>query len=286
MGSREYETQDGKLERVNNKRGFYNIIPSEAILSKKTTIFGETIQVTGRSCEISNDVMTDVEPTGDFLSDRLLFKFNGTIKLTEVCRTSNGVVTSNWTSEDEIYIELPISCSITSEQIKCGALKLTSNKVVTVEVGPTRMKKITKQKVGEKTVRITWKIFRGNFTFPNQLNNHPNTTLGLSSFYWILIGAVSGAVLIIAIISGICGYKLRNRNSDTETAKLPPGGTTFVHNEIQINPESRFKFGSFKRKRNNADKIEEIPEKAIKIKELEGVLTLGEQMALEAKESA
>ena len=31
----EYETQDGKLVRVNNKPGFYNIIPSEAILSKK-----------------------------------------------------------------------------------------------------------------------------------------------------------------------------------------------------------------------------------------------------------
>ena len=148
------------------------------------------------------------------------------------------------------------------------------------------MKKITKQKVGEKTVRISGKIFRGNFTFPNQLNNHPNTTLGLSLFYWILIGAVSGAVLIIAIISGICGYKLRNRNSDTESAKLPPGGNTFVHNDIQINPESRFRFGSIKRKRNNAVKLEEIPAKPVKIKELEGVLTLGEQMALEAKESA
>ena len=31
----EYETQDGKLVRINNKPGFYNIIPSEAILSKK-----------------------------------------------------------------------------------------------------------------------------------------------------------------------------------------------------------------------------------------------------------
>ena len=148
------------------------------------------------------------------------------------------------------------------------------------------MRKITKQKVGEKRVRITGKIFRGNFTFPNQFYSHPSTTLGLSSFYWILIGAVSGAVLIIAIISGICGYKLRNRNTDTEAAKLPPGGNTFVHNDIQINPESRFKFGSFKRKRNNEDKIEEIPETPIKIKELEGVPTMGELMALEAKESA
>ena len=36
----EYETKDGKLVKVNNRPGFYNIIPSEAILSKKTTIFG------------------------------------------------------------------------------------------------------------------------------------------------------------------------------------------------------------------------------------------------------
>ena len=158
--------------------------------------------------------------------------------------------------------------------------------MVTVEVGPTRMRKITKQTTGEKAVRITGKVFRGNITFPNQFFSHPSTTLGLSSFYWILIGAVAGAVLIIAIISGICGYKLKNRSKNTEPATLPTGGPTFVHNEIQINPESRFKFGSFKRKKNNADRIEEIPEKPIKIKELEGVPTLGEMMALEAKESA
>merc|ERR1712105_352981 len=116
----EYETKDGRLVKVNSKPGFYNIIPSEAILSKKTTIFGENIQVTGRSCEVREDIITEVEPTGDFLSDKLLFKFNGTIKLTEVCRTSNGVVTSKWSFENEIYIDLPISCSISSKQINCG----------------------------------------------------------------------------------------------------------------------------------------------------------------------
>ena len=154
----EYETQDGKLVRVNNKPGFYNIIPTEAILSKKTTIFGETIQVTGRSCEISNNVETKVEATGDFLSDILLFTFNGTFKLTETCMTSNGVVTNDWEFTDTAHIELPISCSIGSDLIKCGVLKLTSNKVITVKVGPTRMRKIVKQKTGENKVRITGKI--------------------------------------------------------------------------------------------------------------------------------
>merc|ERR1712074_121470 len=154
----EYETQDGKIVRVNNKPGFYNIIPTEAILSKKTTIFGETMQVTGRSCEISNNVETQVEATGDFLSDIFLFKFNRTIKLTEVCMTSNGVITSDWEFTEKAHIELPISCSIESDQIKCGALKLTSNKMVTVEVGPTRMKKILKQTVGENKAKIPEKV--------------------------------------------------------------------------------------------------------------------------------
>ena len=108
-----------------------------------------------------------MEATGDFLSDVLLFTFNGTIKLTETCMTSNGVVTNDWEFTDSAHIELPISCSIFSELIRCGALILTSNKVVTVEVGPTRMRKIVKQRTGEDKVKITGKVFRGNFTKTN-----------------------------------------------------------------------------------------------------------------------
>ena len=134
-----YSTEDGKLVKINNKPGFYNIIPTESILSKSTTIFGEQIQVTGRSCKISNSVETKVEATGDFISDIFLFTFNGTIQLTETCMTSNGMVTNKWKFTNVAHIELPISCSIESSLIKCGALKLTSSKVVTVKVEPIRM---------------------------------------------------------------------------------------------------------------------------------------------------
>ena len=67
---------------------------------------------------------------------------------------------------------------------------------------------------------------------------------------------------------------------------MPTGGTTFVRNEININSEPKLKFGSFKRKKNNADQIEEIQDSPIRLKELEGVPTLGELSAMEAKESA
>ena len=110
---------------------------------------------------------------------------------------------------------------------------------------------------------------------------------------WVLIGAVSGSLILIATISGFCGYKIRNGKSATESPRKSSGGNTFVHNDIQINnPESKFRFGSIKRKKNNAIRLEEIPElediqvQTTRIKELEGVLTLGEQQALEAKESA
>ena len=92
---------------------------------------------------------TEVEATGDFLSDIFRFTFNGTIQLTETCMTSNGVVTNNWKFTDVAYIELPISCSISSDFIKFGALKLTSSKVVTVEVEPIRMRTIERTKSGE-----------------------------------------------------------------------------------------------------------------------------------------
>ena len=100
----------------------------------------------------------------------------------------------------------------------------------------------------------------------------------------MLIGAVSGGIVIIAIISGICGYKLRNKKTGSESTQQPTGGNTFVHNDIQFNSNPKTKFGSFKRKRNN--RLEELPLQPPKLKELEGVLTLGEQLALEAKESA
>ena len=59
---------------MNNRSGYYNIIPTESIFSKITTLFREQIQVTGRSCKISDTVNTTVVATGDFLSD--IFKFD------------------------------------------------------------------------------------------------------------------------------------------------------------------------------------------------------------------
>ena len=151
------------------------------------------------------------------------------------------------------------------------------------------MKKITKQNVGERTVRITGKVFRGNFSTPPVFQTKQKTMWGMSLFYWILIGSVSGAVLVLIIIAGICGYKLRKTTSAAGTSQQTPGAGTFVLNDINIHPGAKFKLGSMKRKRNNVAKLEAFEEledqeeEPVRFKELEGVLTLGEQKALEEK---
>ena len=59
-----------------------------------------------------------------------------------------------------------------------------------------------------------------------------------------------------------------------------------MHNNIQINPETKFKLGSFKRKKNNSLRMEELPFQPEEVKDTEEkIMTLGEQWALEAKES-
>ena len=79
-------------------------------------------------------VNTTIYPTGDFLSDVFRFKFQRKIELEESCLTINGIVTNNWSFENVAHIELPTACSISSEKINCGALKLTSSEETVVEV--------------------------------------------------------------------------------------------------------------------------------------------------------
>ena len=229
----EYETSDenGKLIMVNSRPGFYSVIPAEAILSQETTLFNENIQVTGRSCEIREDVETLVESTGDFLTDKFRFSFNGTIIVKEICMTAKGKVSTDWTFTEEAYIELPISCGLESEEIKCSALSLTTNKAVVVEVGPQRMKKIVKSSTNADRARISEKEFRGNISSTASEFILPDTMLGLNRIYWIPIGIIIGGAIITAITIVLCKYRKPNLGSSDTT---PASGTTVVTNNIQL----------------------------------------------------
>ena len=236
--------------------------------------------MTGRSCEISNEIDTEVEKTGDFLTDMFRFFFNGTIIIKETCRTNKGTVSSDWTFTNEAHVELPISCSLKSAEIKCGALSLTTNKAVIVEVGPQRMKKIVKNSANADKAKINEDEFRGNVSTAASGFRFPSTTLGLNTIYWVLMGAVLGGAIITAIIVGICKY--HGLGAKPSASRLPSGGTV-VHNNIQVIPaEPKFKLVPFKRKRNNIVGMEEIP---VLPEPEKRTLTQGELQAIEADDS-
>ena len=165
---------------------------------------------------ISDTVNTIIEATGDFLPDNIKFEFNGTIEIEETCMTSYGVVTNKWRFVDLAYIELPISCSISSKEIKYGALKLTSDEVVVVEIKPARMATIRKTNTWEKKVMISEAEFRGNVTEKeNVVVRISGAILGLNKFYWILMGAASGTLVLLIF----CSVSTSTNANHLETAR-------------------------------------------------------------------
>ena len=173
-------------------------------------------------------------------------------------------------------------------------MKLTSSKVVTFEVEPIRMRKIEKSDSGEKKVRIQQKEFRGNITNKNPFISSPHTTLGLSTFYWVLIGSASGTLILVGTIFGVCGCRNFSTGNGQNPSGAPSGCNTIIQNDIQLGHSVPRPWSlSSRRKKNRSNNeiaMEDFPgfsgKNESRFKELEGVLTMDEQQALTEKESA
>ena len=83
-------------------------------------------------------------------------------------------------------------------------------------------------------VRIQETEFRGNITNTNLFMTSPSTTLGLSTFYWIIIGAVSVAAILFAVIFSACGYKVFSTGKDLTSSGAPEGRQTFIKNNTNL----------------------------------------------------
>ena len=96
----------------------------------------------------------------------------------ETCLTVNGVVTNDWSFKDMAHIELPTTCSLSSEKINCGSLKLTSSEDAMVEAEPSRMIVIQKPEARGKKAFTSEEEFRGNDTASKD-----GEVLGLGKLY-------------------------------------------------------------------------------------------------------
>ena len=116
----------------------------------------------------------------------------------------------------------------------------------------------------------------------------PNTTLGLSTFYWVIIGAASGALLLAATNFSICGYRNFSLAKGASPTGATTGGNTFIQNNTQLGSSvPRPWYLSSRRKKNRSNNeviLEEFPgfsgKQENNCKELEGMQTLDEQRAL------
>ena len=81
---------NGHLHNENGKSGTYGVLSADSMIGKKTNIFGESMQVVGRSCEIDNSVETTTSPTGNFLAEKFVMKFDGKISIVKLVSPARG----------------------------------------------------------------------------------------------------------------------------------------------------------------------------------------------------
>ena len=77
--------ENGHLINNNGRSGTYIVLSADAMLGKKTNLFGEEIHVVGRTCEVDNSVRTSTSSTGNFLREKFDMECPGNLSITETC---------------------------------------------------------------------------------------------------------------------------------------------------------------------------------------------------------
>ena len=150
--------EDGRLHQKYGNRSTYILLSQDAVLSKKTKMFGQDIHVIGRICRIHSSVNATSSPSADALFEDFSFKFEGNLTLTETC-PMNGTKTSfNWTFVSQAKLKLPIVCSLSSDKINCDSVRLQSSQTKEIHLSHYRMQ-IVEQKMEEEKIHINKTIF-------------------------------------------------------------------------------------------------------------------------------
>ena len=75
---------DGRIIQKYGNHSTYIILSQDAVLSKKTRMFGQDINVVGLVCKIHNSVNASSTNSTDALFEVFTFKFEGNLTITEV----------------------------------------------------------------------------------------------------------------------------------------------------------------------------------------------------------
>ena len=95
----EIKMENGRLQQRYGKSSTYILISKDAVISKKTRMFGREINIIGRICRIHESINATSSPSSDPLFEDFNFNFEGNITLQETCPLNGSTYSSKWTNQ-------------------------------------------------------------------------------------------------------------------------------------------------------------------------------------------
>ena len=210
----EVQIVNDTIQQTYGNSSTHIIISENAAVSKQTRMFGTSINVFSRTCEVDNSVNATSSPSTDPLVKSFTFKFDGNLTLEEICPSNGSSHTFNWTFTSMAIIKLPVVCSIRSTLVNCRAVKITSGATKESHLSHYRME-IMETHVEEKEVNKT-KFVRQNIQQkPTTKSNEPAL---LEKFKWPLIG--TGATFVVMVILISMAIKIKQRSGGEVSVKI------------------------------------------------------------------
>ena len=187
---------DGRLVRKYGNHSTYILLSQDAVVSKKTKMFGQDIHVVGRVCTIHNSVNASSTTSNDALFEEFTLQFEGNMTIIETCPLNGTTVSQNWTFAYQAKLKLPLVCSIQSEKVNCDAIKFQSSKVKEIHLTHYRME-VLEQHLEEEKINVNSTVFiRSNIELEEKIL--PASTTFLEKMKWPIIGSL---VAIASLIS-------------------------------------------------------------------------------------
>ena len=100
------ESRGNLLIKKYSNSSNYMLLSKDFVISKTTKLFGQKLQIIGRSCKISEKVNGSSYPTGNFLFEHLAFEFEGPLELNETCLINGSLITETWNFNNTLNKEV------------------------------------------------------------------------------------------------------------------------------------------------------------------------------------
>ena len=218
---------NGRMVRKYGNQSNYILLSQDAVISKKTKMFGQDIHVVGRVCTVDNSINATSSTSNDALFEEFTLNFAGNITVTENCPLNGTTISEEWTFTYHAKLKLPLVCSLISEKINCSAIKFQSSKVKELHITHYRME-ILEQHIEEEKIAVNSTIFiRSNIESEEKAIS--STSTFLEKMKWPIIGSLVAIISLIFIgLMYICQLKKPSRE----------GVTVEINNAANANNES------------------------------------------------